>query len=157
MKPILPLSRPLGDVVTPSNFPVFLPWWYVLLGCLYVHCISPYCPLASSSMFCYSRMANLVLRGPIRRSPCELATFFDMVIVTPNLFRVVSHHLLDQNRVLFLLLSNGPSPLITVFLVSVTPRIACSSLVITLAAWYKVAICSIFHDIKLWQYVCKCL
>ena len=72
-----------------------------------------------------------------------LLTSFDMIIVTPNLFRVVRHHLLDQKRVLFLPLSNGSSHLITVFLVSGTPRIACSSLLITLAAWYKVATYSI--------------
>ena len=52
-----------------------LPWWYVLSRCLDVHCFSLYCPLASCSMFCYSHMANLVLRGPIRRSPSELSRF----------------------------------------------------------------------------------
>ena len=58
-------------------------------------------------------------------------TSYDMIIVTPNLCRVVLHHLPDQNRVLFLQFSNGPSHLITVYLVSITPRIACSSLLIT--------------------------
>ena len=52
-----------------------LSWYCVLLGFLHLHCISLYCRLASSSMFCYRHMANLVLRGPFRRSPCELVRF----------------------------------------------------------------------------------
>ena len=64
-------------------------------------------------------------------------------------FRVVHHHLPDQNRVLSLQLSNGPSRLITVHLVSLTPRKACFSILISLAAWYRVAICSNFMTLTM--------
>ena len=76
-------------------------------------------------------------------------TFFDNISAPPNLFCVVHHHLRGQNRVLSLQLSNGPSHLITLALVSLTPRIACSSILISLAAWCRVAICSNFMTLTM--------
>ena len=74
MKPALPPSRPLGMLSRPASFPFFEGFQLSLYLCPGL-VSSLYCRLASSSMFCYRHMANLVLRGPISRTRCELVRF----------------------------------------------------------------------------------
>ena len=100
-------------------------------------------------VFWHLNLAEKIRSDIVSHSFKLFLTSFDKINVTHNLFHVVHPDLPDQNRVLSLQLSNGPSHLITLPLVSLTPRIACSSILISLAAWCRVAICSNFMTLTM--------